>query len=86
MESSSVGSKFISLRIETEMIEGLRYNLRMFGVAIDIPADVFFDNQSVVTNLSYPFLCRKQETQLYLLSQGSRISYSCYDKIWMDIR
>ena len=41
VESSRFGSKFISLRIETEMIEGLRYKLRMFGVAIDIPADVF---------------------------------------------
>ena len=36
------------------MIEGLRYNLRMFGVPIDGPADVFCDNQSVVTNVSIP--------------------------------
>ena len=36
------------------MIEGLRYKLRLFGVPIDFPADVFFDNQSVVTNASIP--------------------------------
>ena len=36
------------------MIEGLKYKLRMFGVPIDGPADVFFDNQSVVNNLSIP--------------------------------
>ena len=54
VESSSFGSKFIALRISTEMIEGLGFKLRMFGVAIDGPADVFFDNQSVVTNVSIP--------------------------------
>ena len=36
------------------MIEGLRYKLRMFGVPIDGPADVVFDHQSVVTNVSIP--------------------------------
>ena len=36
------------------MIEGLRYKLHMSGVTIDGPADVFRDNQSVVTNVSIP--------------------------------
>ena len=54
MESSSFGSKFVALRIATEMIEGLRHKLRMFGVPIDGPADVFCYNQSVVTNVSIP--------------------------------
>ena len=54
VESSSFGSKFIALRISIEMIEGLRYKLRMFGVAIDGPAHVFCDNQSVITNLRIP--------------------------------
>ena len=52
VESSSFGSEFIASRIATETIEGLRYKLRMFGVAIDGPADMFCDNQSVVTNVS----------------------------------
>ena len=54
VESSRFGSEFIALRIATEMIEGLRYNLRMFGVTIDGTTDVFCDNQSVVTNVSIP--------------------------------
>ena len=54
VKSSSFSSKFIVLHIATEMIEGLSYKLRIFGVAIDRPADVFFDNQSVVTNVSTP--------------------------------
>ena len=54
VESSSFGSKFIALRISTKMIQGLSYKLRMFGVPIDGPDDVFCDNQSVVTNVSIP--------------------------------
>ena len=43
----------------------------MFGVAIDGPADVFFDNQSVVTNVSIPssFLKKKHNS-------------ICYHKFW----
>ena len=48
------GSEFIALRIATDMIESLRYKLRMFGVPIDGPADVFCDNKSVATNASVP--------------------------------
>ena len=64
VESSSFGSKFIALRIATEMIEGLRYKLRIFEVPIDGPADVFCDNQSVVNNvsISYYVLNKKQNS------------------------
>ena len=67
VESSSFGSKFISLRIATEMIEELRYKLRIFGVSIDRPADVFCDNQSVVNNVSIPFsvLNKKKKSIFY---------------------
>ena len=54
VESSSFGSEFIALLIAIEMIEGLGYKLRMFRVPIDGPADVFCDNQSVVTNMIIP--------------------------------
>ena len=54
VETSTFGSEFIAMKIATEMIEGLRYKLRMFGVPIDGPANVFGDNQSVITNASVP--------------------------------
>jgi hypothetical protein len=38
------------LRISNEMIESLRYKLKMFGIPIDGPADVFCDNQAVYKN------------------------------------
>jgi len=56
VESSTFGSEFIAMHVATEMIEALRYKLRMFGIPIDGPADVLCDNQSVVTNSSVPEL------------------------------
>ena len=54
VESSTYGSEFVALRIATELITGLRYNLRMLGIPLAGPANVFCDNQSVVTNASIP--------------------------------
>ena len=47
VESSTFGSEFVALRIATDLIESLRYKLRMFGVPIDGPARVLCDNESV---------------------------------------
>ena len=54
VESSTFGSEYLALRHATEMIEGLRYKLRTFGVPIDGPAYTYCDNQSVVANSSRP--------------------------------
>jgi hypothetical protein len=42
------------MRIGVEMIEGLRYKLRMMGIPIEGPTNVFCDNESVVKNASKP--------------------------------
>ena len=59
VESSSFGSEFIAMRIAVDHIEALRYKLRMFGIPLScdktagaVPAMVYSDNQSVVTNAS----------------------------------
>ena len=54
VESSTFGSEFIAMKTAIEMSEGLRYKLRMFGVAIDGPANIFCDNDSVVKNSTRP--------------------------------
>jgi hypothetical protein len=54
VETSTFGSEIIALRIAIEMVEGLRYKLRMMGVNIDGPCDMFCDNNSVVQNVSRP--------------------------------
>ena len=66
VESSSFGSEFIAMRIAVDQLQALRYKLRMFGVPLrpqvdkvaegevpkDLPATIYCDNQSVVTNSS----------------------------------
>jgi hypothetical protein len=54
VETSSFGSEFVAMKTAVEMIEGLRYKLRMFGIPIEGPTNVLCDNNSVVTNSSVP--------------------------------
>ena len=54
IETSTFGSEYIALRIATELVDGLRYKLRMFGVPLQGPARVFCDNESVVKSSSFP--------------------------------
>ena len=50
VESSTFGSEFCAMKIAVEMIESLRYKLRMLGIPIQGPANIFCDNQAVVKN------------------------------------
>jgi hypothetical protein len=54
VETSTFGSEFIAARIAVELIEALRYKLRMFGIPLQGPANVFCDNNGVVVNASQP--------------------------------
>ena len=50
VETSTFGSEFCAMKIGLQMVEGLRYKLRMFGVPIDGPANIFYDNETVTKN------------------------------------
>ena len=52
VETSTFGSEFVALKTATEMIVSLRYKLRMFGIPIAGPANVFCDNEAVYKNTS----------------------------------
>ena len=54
IETSSFGSEFMALKTGTEMLEGLRFKLRMMGVPIDGYCWTFVDNNAVVKNGSLP--------------------------------
>jgi hypothetical protein len=54
VETSTFGSEFVALRTARDLIISLRYKLRMFGVPIEGPTQVFCDNQGVVLNSSIP--------------------------------
>ena len=50
VEASTYGSELLAMRLSIEMIEGLRYKLRMMGVPLTEECAVFCDNSAVVTN------------------------------------
>ena len=54
VEASTFGAEFCAMRTAVEMIEALRYKLRMFGVPIDGPANVYCDNEAVYKNTTIP--------------------------------
>ena len=54
IETSTFGSEFVALRHAKDVIVALRYKLRMFGVPLEGPAQVYCDNQGVVKNTSIP--------------------------------
>ena len=66
-------SEFIAPRIATELIEGLRYKLKILGMSLDGPTNVFGDNQLVINNATIPESPLKKEACSRLLSpcQGS---------------
>ena len=47
VEASTYGSEFVAMRILVEILIGLRYKLRMFGIPLDGPCNVFCDNDAV---------------------------------------
>jgi hypothetical protein len=54
VETSTFGSEFCALKTAIDMIEGLRYKLRMMGIPVNGPTSVFCDNESVVKNSTAP--------------------------------
>jgi hypothetical protein len=54
LETSTFNSEFVAMRIMVEMLEALRYKLRMLGVPIDGPSNIFCDDKLVVANSTVP--------------------------------
>ena len=54
VEASTFGSEFIAMKVAVELIQALRYKLRMFGIPVDGATSVLGDNQSVVVNVIAP--------------------------------
>ena len=70
IETSSFGSEFSAMKTAVEMVEGLRYKLRMMGVPIDGPCRIKADNMSMVKNSSVP------ESQLKKKSNSIAFHYA----------
>ena len=54
VESSTFGSEFVAMKTAVELITSLRYKLRMMGIPVDGPTNVFCDNESVFKNATKP--------------------------------
>jgi hypothetical protein len=54
VEVSTFGSEITAMKNAIELIEALRYKLRMFGVPIDGVTNIFCDNEAVTKNCSDP--------------------------------
>ena len=54
VESSTFGSEFTALKTGIELIQALRYKLRMFGVPISGATNIFCDNEAVYKSTSVP--------------------------------
>jgi hypothetical protein len=52
--TSTFGSEFVAMRISVELVEALRYKLRMFGILIDGQTNVYCDNEAMTKNAIYP--------------------------------
>jgi hypothetical protein len=54
VESSTFGSEFIALKQAIDLVEGLRYKLRMMGIGIDDSTSIYCDNEAVVKSTTAP--------------------------------
>lgn len=54
VESSTFSSELVAMRLALEMVEGLRYRLRMMGIPLEGPTNMFCDNSGVVANTTAP--------------------------------
>ncbi len=54
IETGVFGAEFVAMKMGVDMLRGLRYKLRMIGVAIDSAKYVYGDNISVIKYTSYP--------------------------------
>ena len=54
VESSSYGSEMVAMRLARDFIVEMRIKLKMFGVPVRGPANVYCDNKGVVSNTSIP--------------------------------
>ena len=54
VESSTFGSEYVALRQAIDLVEGLRYKLRMMGVELDESTAIYCDNEAVVKSTTAP--------------------------------
>ena len=54
IETSVFGAEFVAMKNRIEAVRGLRYKLRMMGIAILGPTYIYGDNMLVIHNTQWP--------------------------------
>ena len=54
VQTSTFGSEFMAMRQAVEIVQALRFKLRMFGIPLDGPASMYCDNEAVYKNIVHP--------------------------------
>ena len=54
VQTSTFGAEFTALKQAVELVQALRYKLRMFGVPIEESTNIFCDNEAVYKNATIP--------------------------------
>ena len=62
-KSSMFGSELVALGIWRDMIMEIRFKLKMFGVPMDVPANVLCVSNGVVKNINIPESTLSKEAQ-----------------------
>jgi hypothetical protein len=62
VESSVFGADFVAIKNGIETCRGIRYKLRIMGVALSVPIFVYGDNMSVVHNTQRPASVLKKKS------------------------
>ena len=73
VETSTFGAEFVALKHGIERVRGLRYKLRMMGVQISGPTDVYGDNMSVIKNTQRPESTLKKKSNSICYHAFTRI-------------
>ena len=54
VETNTFSNEFIAIKTATELVEPLRYKLRIFGIPIEGPTKMFCNNEALYKNVSTP--------------------------------
>ena len=68
IETSVFGAEFVAMKQGMECLRGLRYKLRMMGVAVSGPSYIYGDNMSVIHNTQRPESMLKKKQILFAIT------------------
>ena len=73
VETSVIGAEFIAMRQGVDSLQYLRYKLRMMGILLSVPSNIYEDNMAVIHNSFIPasVLRKKRNSVCYHTVQES---------------